>query len=77
MNTEFLLEKISAAMKFETTIFFTGTLDFAEVKSSVKKNFILNNQLKKSSSPTVYEQQLQDKNTIYFYNDKKTFLLTI
>ena len=58
-------------MKFETTIFFTGKLDFAEVKNSVKKNLILNNQLKKSSSPIVYEQQLQDKNTIYFYNDKK------
>ena len=71
MDTDFLLEKISAAMKFETTIFFTGTLDFNEVKTSVKKNLILNNQLKKSNSPIVYEQKLKDKNTIYFYNDKK------
>ncbi len=71
MDTEFLLEKISAAMKFETTIFFTGTLDFNKVKTSVGKNLILNNQLKKSSSPIVYEQKLKNKNTIYFYNDKK------
>ena len=32
---------------------------------------MLNNQLKKSNSPIVYEQKLKDKNTIYFYNDKK------
>ena len=71
MDTDFLLEKISAAMKYETTIFFTGTLDFNVVKTSVKKNLTLNNRLKKSSSPIVYEQKLKNKNTIYFYNDKK------
>ena len=71
MDTEFLLDKISSAMKVETTVFFTGTLDFNTVKNSVEKNLILHKQLEQSSSPIVYEQQLKDKNTIYFYNDKK------
>ena len=71
MDTEFLLEKISSAMRVETTVFFTGTLDFGEVKKSVKTNLMINKKLKESSSPIVYDQQLRDKNTIYFYNDKK------
>ncbi len=71
MDTEFLLKKISSAMSVETTVFFTGTLDFGEVKKSVKTNLMINKKLKESSSPIVYDQQLSDKNTIYFYNDKK------
>ena len=58
-------------MRVETTVFFTGTLDFGEVKKSVKTNLMINKKLKESSSPIVYDQQLRDNNTIYFYNDKK------
>ena len=71
MDTDFLLGKIMSAMNYETTVFYVGTLKLEEVKNSIKVNLILDNQLEKSSSPVVYEQQLNNKNTIYFYNDKK------
>ena len=71
MDTEFLLNKILSAMEYETNVFFTGKLDFNTVKSTVKENLIIKKQLKLSLSPIVYQQQLKDKNTIYFYDDKK------
>ena len=67
MDTDFLLGKIMSAMNYETTVFYIGTLKLEEVKNSIKEELILDNQLEKSSSPVVYEQQLNNKNTIYLF----------
>ena len=71
MDSEFLMERIANAMNHETTVFYTGTKEVGEVKSSVSKHLIINNYLTPSSSPVVYDQKLNSENTVYFYNDKK------
>lgn len=71
MDSEFLMERIANAMNHETTVFYTGTKEAGEVKSSVIKHLIINNDLTPSSSPFVYDQKLNSENTVYFYNDKK------
>ncbi len=71
MDTEFLVNQINDAMKMETSVFYTGTHDFAKVKKSIVKNFINNKKLNKSNSPLVYDQVLENKNVVFFLDDKK------
>ena len=71
MDAPYLLKQIKLAMKIETNVFYTGSLDSKRVIESVKENFVLNDDLQKSKSPIIDELKLANLNTVYFYNDKK------
>ena len=71
MDAPYLLKQIEQAMQVETNIFYTGSLDIESVKETVKKNFVLNDDLRKSKSHIVDKLKLANSNTVYFFNDKK------
>ena len=71
MDTDYLLAQIESAMEMETSIFYTGTHNTSRIKENVIKSFRINERLKKSNSPIVYDQVLKNSNVVYFYNDKK------
>ena len=71
MDGQYLLDQTRRAMKLETNVFYTGSLNRRKVIEGIKANFVLYDDLVKSKSPIVDDLKLANSNTVYFYNDKK------